>query len=89
MQAIQHVFASQLEGVDVQDFTENTPFSALPRRDSFKLQKQRESLTMTVPKLVWENSDHTLEEPGKVDVLFWEEHGLMLVDVGGDLSAEE
>lgn len=88
MEVVERSVANKLESMDMLSVADGVDISKIPRQDTMRLQRQRQSLTMTVPKPVWKQTNHTLESPGEVDILYWS-NGLMLVDTSGVLDKND
>jgi len=89
MASVESRVVDQLENMDIEGLVSGLKFTDFPRRDSRSLTRAGgKSLEMTVPATLWQQADdHTLDEPGEVDVLFWEELGVMMVAFnGGDFD---
>ena len=83
MSAVERQLAETIENMDIEGFFDGFELRDLPRRDSMRLQRKRSSLTVTVPSDLWKENAHSLDEPGVVDVVYWEELGIMMVALDG------
>lgn len=89
MQAVQRRLLNELENMETEGLFDDVSFGCLPQQDRLSLTEQNGCLRVTVPSDCWHGTDHTADDPGEVDVVYWRDWGIMLVDVGGELHAEE
>ena len=81
MASVEAEVVNQLESMDIEGLLSGLEFTDFPRRDTRSLSRSGgRSLEMTLPANLWQQADeHSLSEPGEVDVLYWEELGVMMV----------
>jgi len=91
MASVEARVVDQLESMDIEGLVSGLEFTDFPRRDTRSLSRAGgRSLEMTIPAKLWQQADdHSLNDPGEVDVLYWEELGVMMVAFnGGDFTNE-
>ena len=89
MSAVERQLAETIDNMDIEGFLDRFDMTDLPRRDSMSLQRKRSSLTVTVPSDLWKKNGHSLDDPGEVDVLYWEQLGIAMIDVRGEFDERE
>jgi hypothetical protein len=56
---------------------------ARPYSETMSLNRVRRSLTITLMKDAWRDTDHTLESPGEVEQWWFPEKGIVAIDLDG------
>lgn len=83
MSAVERHLAETIETMDIEGFLNDFELDQLPRRDQMQLHRNNRSLRVCLPAELWQANDHTLNDPGEVEVVYWKELGIAMIDLGG------
>jgi hypothetical protein len=83
MSAVERELVQTIENMDIDGFLDDLDLNALPRRDEMTLHRNRQSLRMTLPADFWQENNPSLDEPGDVEVVYWNELGIAMIDLRG------
>jgi hypothetical protein len=88
MSAVEQEVVNQIEELDIDGLLAQLGFGDMPETFENSLQKKNESsLCMTVPSGLWQKNGHSLDDCGDVDGLFWDDLGIMVCSVAGNVNA--
>jgi len=83
MSAVERELVQTIENMDIDGFLDDLDLNALPQRDDMTLHRNRQSLRMTLPSDLWQENGHSLDEPGDVEVVYWNDLGVAMIDLRG------
>jgi hypothetical protein len=78
-----------VSGSGMNDLLSEFDETRLPRKYSQDLIKQHQSLTITVPKRSWQSAGHDLDDPGQLDMFWFEESEWLLVNLSTETNESE
>jgi len=84
MSVIEQQLVDSIEAMDMEQVLNDFELDQLPRRDEMQLQSNGDcSLRMCLPADFWQANGHTLDDPGGVEIVYWKELGIAMIDLGG------
>lgn len=81
MSAVERELAETIENMDINGFLERWGMDDLPSGDTMALHRNRRSLRVALPAEFWQENGRSLEKPGDVDIYYWTELGIAMIDI--------
>jgi hypothetical protein len=72
------------DDMDVDTLLSDLNLDGFPYRDEMSLIKNDRSLRMTVPNDAWENAGRELDNPGEVDLFWFKDDDILIVDLSNE-----
>ena len=84
MDATGRRLAEVVDRMDIEGFAADFGIDQLPERDKMSLHPNQQSIRVCLPKPLCESNIEDLNDPGSVDIVYWRELGVAMIDLNDD-----